>query len=87
MINQKEKTFSKKSSIKTFSFCCLYIDTVGYDAQREILEVRLNNSSKVRRYTNVPEDIWYQFRESANPDIYYRRCICGHFPEMEYLAQ
>lgn len=81
---EKEKTFSKKPAIKTFSFCCTYIDTVGYDAQRQLLEVKLNNSDKIRRYVNVPEDIWYQFRKSENPDIYYRRCICGHFPETVY---
>lgn len=84
MLDPKEKTFSKRAAIKVFSFCCTYIDTVGYDPQRELLEIKLNNSDKVRRYSNVPEVIWYQFRESANPDIYYRRCICGHFPETVY---
>ena len=82
----KEKAFSKKAAVKTFSLCCTYIDTVGYDAQREFLEVKLNNSDKVRRYSDVPEDIWYQFRESTDPDIYFRRCICGHFPETVYRA-
>lgn len=67
--------------LKYFSFCCTYIDAIGYDAQRALLEVRLSNGGRVRRYENVPEEIWYQFRESASPDIYYRRCICGHFPE------
>lgn len=70
-----------KTTIKVFSFYCTYIDAIGYDAQRELLEVRLNNNRRVKRYVNVPEEIWYQFRESADPDIYYRRCICGHFPE------
>ena len=70
-----------KTTIKVFSFHCTYINAVGYDAQRELLEVRLNNNCKVKRYVNVPEEIWYQFRESADPDIYYRRCICGRFPE------
>lgn len=66
---------------KYFSFCSTYIDAIGYDAQRALLEVRLSRGGHVRRYENVPEDIWYQFRESASPDIYYRRCICGHFSE------
>lgn len=70
-----------KTTIKAFSFYCTYIDAIGYDAQRELLEVRLNNNRKVKRYVNVPEEIWYQFRESADPDIYYRRYICGRFPE------
>lgn len=64
-----------------FSFCSAYIDAIGYDAQCELLEVRLLRSSRVRQYYNVPEEIWYQFRDSASPDIYYRSRICGYFPE------
>ena len=64
-----------------FSFCSNHIDAIGYDAQRALLEVRLSRSGRVKRYFNVPEEVWYRFRESASPDMYYRRCICGHFPE------
>lgn len=64
-----------------FSFCSTYIDAIGYDAQRALLEVRMTQNGRIRRYVNVPEEVWYQFRESANPDMYYRRCICGHFRE------
>lgn len=64
-----------------FSFCSTYIDAIGYDAQRALLEVRMAQNGRIRRYLNVPEEVWYQFRESANPDMYYRRCICGHFRE------
>lgn len=64
-----------------FSFCSNYIDAIGYDAQRAILEIRLYRDNRTRRYFNVPEDIWYRFRESAHPDVYYRKYICGHFPE------
>lgn len=39
------------------------------------------HNGRLKRYLNVPEEVWYQFRESANPDMYYRRCICGHFRE------
>lgn len=82
--NTSEKAFSERTTIKVFSFNSTYIEAIGYDAQRELLEVRMNNNDKVKRYANVPEEIWYQFRESANPDIYYRRCICGRFPETVY---
>lgn len=64
-----------------FSFCSNQIDAIGYDAQRALLEVRLAHGKRVRCYANVPEEVWYHFRESASPDLYYRRCICGHFPE------
>ena len=64
-----------------FSFCSTYIDAIGYDVQRALLEVRMAQNGRIRRYMNVPEEVWYQFRESVNPDMYYRRCICGHFRE------
>lgn len=71
----------EKGSTLLFSFCSAYIDAIGYDAQRALLEVRMAQNGRIRRYANVPEEVWYQFRESANPDMYYRRCICGHFRE------
>ena len=64
-----------------FNFYSNLIDAIGYDAQRAVLEVRLYRDNRVRRYFNVPEDIWYRFRESAHPDVYYRKNICGRFPE------
>ena len=79
-----EKAFSERTTVKVFSFSSTYIEAIGYDAQRELLEVRMTGSGKVKRYANVPEEIWYRFRESADPDIYYRRCICGYFPETVY---
>lgn len=64
-----------------FRFCSTYIEAIGYNAQRAILEVRMAKNGQIRRYTDVPEEVWYRFRESASPDMYYRRCICGHFRE------
>ena len=57
----------------------------GYDPQRALLEVKLMNDGKTRKYVGVPEDIWYRLREKTNPDIYYRRYICGSFPEAKGL--
>lgn len=71
----------KEGITKLFSFSSTYIEAIGYDAQCALLEVRMANNGRLRRYVNVPEEVWYQFRESANPDMYYRRCICGHFRE------
>lgn len=81
--NTKDKMYRKDEFIITFSFCSTYIDAIGYDAQRALLEVRMAGNGRIRRYADVPEEIWYRFRESASPDIYYRRCICGHFREMK----
>lgn len=54
---------------------------MGYDPQCAILEIRLTRDGKVRRYCNVPESIWYHFRDSRHPDTYYHRYICGRYTE------
>ena len=64
-----------------FGFCSTYIDSIGYDAQRALLAVKMIRTGRVRWYADVPEEVWYRFRESASPDLYYRRYICGHFRE------
>ena len=71
-----------RNSRKSFGFSGAHIDTVGYDAQREELEVRMAETGRSRRYQGVPEEVWYRFRESADPELFYRRGICGHFPEL-----
>ena len=68
-------------NIKNISFYSGLIQTVGYDPQRALLEVRLANDEKVRQYRNVPEDTWYHLRGSSYPDVYYRRYICGRYAE------
>lgn len=74
--------FREDGATMSFSFCSTYIEAIGYDAQKALLEVRLAKNGRIRRYTDVPEEVWYRFRESPSPDIYYRRFICGHFQEM-----
>ena len=68
-------------AIKNIGFYSGIIETVGYDPQCAILEIRLAEDGKVRRYGDVPEDAWYRLRESYHPDTYYRRYICGHYKE------
>lgn len=79
--NVKNKKSREYEVTTSFSFCSTYIDAIGYDAQRALLEVRMARNGRIRRYADVPEEIWYRFRESASPDMYYRQCICGHFRE------
>ena len=63
-------------------FFSVTIESVGYDAQRALLEVKLMQGSRIYRYREVPEEVWYRFRETASPDIFYRRYICGCFKEV-----
>lgn len=63
------------------NFFSALIESIGYDPQRALLEVRLQREGRVRQYEDVPEDIWYGLRENNYPDMYYRRHICGHYRE------
>ena len=70
-----------RRKIKHISFYSTLIQTIGYDPQSAIMEVRLLSDGKIRRYENVPEYIWYRLREDYHPDTYYRRNVCGRFVE------
>lgn len=70
-----------KKSMKYVSFFSALIESAGYDAQCALLEVRLAADGRIYRYREVPEEVWYRFRENVSPDAYYRRYICGCFPE------
>lgn len=59
--------------IKHISFYTTLIETIGYDPQCAILEVKLVSDGKIRQYKNVPENVWYRLREEYHSDSYYRR--------------
>ena len=63
------------------SFLSALIESIGYDPQCALLEVRLLRGGRVRQYENVPEDVWYCFRENYHPDAFYRSHICGCYKE------
>lgn len=59
------------------------IESAGYDAQCALLEVRLIVGGRIFRYNGVPEEVWYRLREDICPDDYFRRYICGSYPEVQ----
>ncbi len=66
-------------------YICFYsalIESVGYDPQRALLRVKLLRDGGIRQYEGVPEDVWYCLREKNNPDVYYRKNVCGRYPEI-----
>lgn len=73
--------------IKHISFYSKSIATVAYDPLTAVLEIRLLVDGKIRRYGNVPEDIWYGLREHYHPDTFYRRYICGYYAETIVLDE
>lgn len=68
-------------TIKHISFYSALIETMGYDPQCALLEIKLLSDGKIRQYKNVPEHVWYRLREDYHPD-YYRRHICGRYTEV-----
>ena len=68
-------------TIYYIGFYSALIEFAGYDPQRALLAVKLVNNGGIRKYIGVPEEIWYRLREKNNPDVYYRRYICGSFQE------
>lgn len=68
-------------TIKHIGFYSALIETIGYDPQCALLEIKLLSDGVIRRYEDVPEEVWYRFRENYHPDSYYRRYICGHYVE------
>lgn len=75
------KNLMEGKTINHISFYSSLIESMGYDPLKAILEIRLLTDGKIRRYYNVPEDVWYCLRENYHPDTYYRRHICGHYVE------
>ena len=69
-------------TIKHISFYSALIETIGYDPQYAILEIKLLSDGKIRQYQGVPEEVWYHLRENYHPDTYYRRYICGCYKEI-----
>ncbi len=69
-------------TIKHISFYSTLIETVGYDPQRALLEIKLLSDGKIRQYQDVPENVWYRLRWEYHPDSYYRRFICGSYEEI-----
>lgn len=77
----KTKDSKEDKTIKHISFYSELIETMGYDPQCALLEVKLVNDRQVRQYRNVPEEVWYSLRGNRHPDTYFRRHICGCYVE------
>lgn len=77
----KKRFIREGKSIKHISIQSGLIETMGYEPQNALLEIRLSSDGKVWQYRDVPEDVWYRFREDCHPDAYFRRYICGHYRE------
>lgn len=77
----KKYWLNERTIVVFFGFRSMHIERICYDLQCEVLGIRLRKDMGIIHYFDVPEEIWYRFRESASPDLYYHCCIHGHYPE------
>lgn len=83
VVSDITKEEGMEEAIYYITFRSTMIERIGYNPLRAVLAVKLWKEREERQYEGVPEDVWYQFREWGNPDVYYRKNICGRFPEMK----
>lgn len=76
-----DNSLREEGTIYYISFYSALIESIGYDPQCALLEIKLLNDGQVLQYKGVPEEVWYRLRETHHPDVYYRRHICGRFQE------
>lgn len=57
------------------------IASMGYNAQQAVLEIEFRTDGQVWQYYEVPEDIWYEFRNTVSTDAFYYRHISGKYME------
>lgn len=58
-----------------------YIDSVGYDESKKLLEITLR-SGEVYRYKEVPEDIYKGILRASSPKTYFKEHIRDAFQKM-----
>ena len=61
--------------------CSLLIQSIGYDVQCTRLEVEFYENGQVWEFFDVPEDLWYMFKRTMSPDLFFREFIQGQFAE------
>ena len=76
-----ERTKERGDAMRRFWFGSPLIASAGYNAQCELLEVEFVQNGKILQYANVPEEIWYQFRQERCPEAFFHKYIKGFYRE------
>ncbi|MCR5256057.1 MAG: KTSC domain-containing protein [Acetatifactor sp.] len=72
--------------MKRCKFASSTIASAGYDPIRTILEVEFVQGGEVLQYENVPEDIWYLFKDHFLPDAFFNKLIKGRYNERSIIS-
>lgn len=57
-----------------------WLDRAGYDAETQVLTVRMKNSSDVYEFRDVPEDVFREFLGAESKGAYFATKIQGEYP-------
>ncbi len=71
MINKKEKKMNRTAAN--------YIREVAYYPINEMLEVQFTGDDYIYQYFDVPEEVWYDFKNTASLDIYFNSRITARY--------
>jgi KTSC domain len=69
-------------SIEMLSACSSMASQVGYDEDREILQIEFNNGA-VYQYLAVEPEVWEDLQETDSIGSFYNREIKGYYPSVK----
>jgi hypothetical protein len=70
------------TSIDMLPACSTMAAQVGYDEEREILQIEFNNGS-VYQYSAVEPEIWEDLQSTDSIGSFYNREIKGYYPSVK----
>lgn len=55
------------------------ISSAGYNPLCGILELEFSQDGQVWQFYDVPEHVWYEWRNAEKTGIYFHTCISGRY--------
>lgn len=62
------------------------ISGAGYDALCAVLELEFVSGGEIWQFYDVPEQIWYEWRQSREAIVYFHTRIAGRFTARRILS-
>ena len=63
------------------------ITSAGYDALCAILELEFFPNGEIWQFYDVPEYIWYEWRQSRETVVYFHTHIVGRFESRHIMTE
>lgn len=55
------------------------ISSAGYNPLCAVLELEFSGDGQVWQFYDVPEHVWYEWRNAEKSGIYFHTCISGRY--------